>query len=129
MFSGKKKFYFQILIALTAVFFISFLTSCGPAPNPKLQAKAASSEEPREKPRVEENRSATPVEEPRAVAAAAPVEAPPPKPVAKPRQQTVSREVPSRPAANVRQVNDPTPSAARAPVSETASAPSTPAPL
>jgi hypothetical protein len=124
MFSRRKKLYSQVIFILTTAALLVFLTSCGPAPNPKLVGQ---SEQTKEKPKVQEPSSSPVVEEARPIA---PAEAPRPQPAAKPKQQTVARQVSARPAAPVRPVNDRAPSsasAAPAPARETAStAPATP---
>jgi hypothetical protein len=105
---GKiMKTHFQLLF-LSILVSGMLLSACGPEPNPKLQGKAAESQEPAPAPAA----APAPAPAPQPQPAAAPVvEAPRPQPV-KPKQQTTAKPAP-------RVVNAPAPSPA--PVSSTAS--------
>jgi len=104
------KTHFQLLF-LSILVSALLLSACDPAPNPKLQGKAAESQEPAPAP------AAAPAPAPQPQPAAAPVvEAPRPQPV-KPKQQT---QTTAKPAPRV--VNTPAPAPSPAPASSTASA-------
>jgi hypothetical protein len=103
------KTHFQLLF-LSILVSGMLLSACGPEPNPKLQGKAAESQEPAPAP------AAAPAPAPAAQpqpAAAPVVEAPRPQPV-KPKQQTTAKPAP-------RVVNAPAQAPSPAPVSSTAS--------
>src|SRR5262245_19573789 len=102
------KAHFRILCALTIV--TGLLTSCGPAPNPKLQSKPVGAKEETPAPRAP-----TPVVEQQP--APLPAEAPQPQVIAKPK-----RETPAKAAAPVKAAPAKQAPAPRAPAVATASA-------
>jgi len=106
------KTHFQLLF-LSILVSALLLSACGPAPNPKLQGKAAESQEPVPAPAAAPAAAPSPQPQP---AIAPVVEAPRPQPV-KPKQQT---QTTAKPAPRV--VNTPAPAPSPAPASSTASA-------
>jgi hypothetical protein len=90
-------------LAIAAMFLAA---ACGPAPNPKLQAKAAGTEgaeEQTQTPAVKERPAAALVEEPQ------------PQAVARPKPQVAVKESPAKPRAITRTANAGTPAPAPAP--------------